>query len=81
MKQKENIKEEIQRIVEGDVIVQDGGGGSERNIKAKVKMINVKRMRKDIMEIELNMNEKEENKGAKSNCVRQGHYNETPGSE
>ena len=47
-------------------------GGSERNIKAKVKMINVKRMRKDIMEIELNMNEKEENKGAKSNCVRRG---------
>ena len=38
-------------------------------------------MRNDIMEIELNMNEKEENKGAKSNCVRRGHYNETPGSE
>ena len=29
-------------------------------------------MRKDIMEIELNMNEKEENKVAKSNCVRRG---------
>ena len=56
-------------------------GGSERNIKAEVKMINVKRMRKDIMEIELNMNEKEENKGVGDKCVRRGHYNETPGSE
>ena len=56
-------------------------GGSERNIKAEVKMINVKRMRKDIMEIELNMNEKEENKGVRDKCVRRGHYNETPGSE
>ena len=44
-------------------------------------MINVKRMRKDIMEIELNMNEKEENKGVRDKCARRGHYNETPGSE
>ena len=32
-------------------------------------------MRKDIMEIELNMNEKEENKGVGNKCVRRDESN------
>ena len=55
------MRRKQKKIEVGDKCARQSGG-SERNIKAKVKMINVKRMRKDIMEIELNMNEKEENK-------------------
>ena len=60
MKQKENIKRKYRELQRAGNKCVRRSGGSERNIKAKVKIINVKRMRKDIMEIALNMNEKEE---------------------